>query len=688
MDNEMKTGFRYSLSTIAAIFILTVSIPLATAQGGVQTAQATVTVTEEEKKRDEEFRKGLEEGFKRLVEEEYWKGELEKHQKKKQADLQRRRENARLARLMEYEMFEKIWWYEMQPPRPARPPIHMDYAEAFEEPTPPDPETGTLDEWKRYDQYWQDKYEAILKEQGEKKKNYRAYLDEKLEQAIDKYYPGPMTPEQRAVIRDKFKKAWEQTSGQSWPEEPEGAPSVPDAIGPVSGPVVVTVLVEQGQVDMECTGTGRTDTIVVNLTNKTDKPISTIIPAGTPLTTSSQGYQPYQSGGSQVFLLAPGNTLSKAVRPDVSPHTPDWQSGSGFIRLVALREDPPRPPARPYAPGATVTQEISAYCTDMDLEPAPTDASVKYSLQTGPATPQQELIRELILTADLVEDLHTVCGSVAGPEDFILKPLPPEPGSAGRKRNEPPPQSSLLSFELSGPLEFPGTMEFSLSVEGGTLKSNIASKDGEKGEIVFSDPKGTVEVSVEPTDDPAVLKFNITKLTAYVDSFEALGKSMGDINMVQGSSEKSTGFLDVNTGEVVGTVSVKVWGEKYDEPFPAAGSFTGRFDFPTRKLSLNFSGLSFEPIELKQGLYQRIQPEKFWNAVHLYTIWDETNDTGKKELTDVMTVQLMAQFPEERAEEIAEMMAREVTDMVDEVQEVHEDLKDEGFDFSKLDLIQ
>ncbi len=94
-------------------------------------------------------------------------------------------------------------------------------------------------------------------------------------------------------------------------------------------------------------------------------------------------------------------------------------------------------------------------------------------------------------------------------------------------------------------------------------------------------------------------------------------------------------------------------------------------------------------MKLKEpSLYQTVQPEKFWEAVHLYAIWDETNDTGKKELTEVMTAQLMAQFPEGRAEEIAEMMAREVMDMVDGVQGVHEDLKDEGFDFSKLGLIQ
>ncbi|MEE9487325.1 MAG: hypothetical protein V3W00_01290 [Candidatus Brocadiales bacterium] len=85
------------------------------------------------------------------------------------------------------------------------------------------------------------------------------------------------------------------------------------------------------------------------------------------------------------------------------------------------------------------------------------------------------------------------------------------------------------------------------------------------------------------------------------------------------------------------------------------------------------------------GLYQRIQPEKFWNAVHLYAIWDETSDAGKKELREIMTEQLRTRFSEERAEEPADMVTKEIIEMADEVQDLQEDLKDDGFDFSRLD---
>ncbi|MEE9558613.1 MAG: hypothetical protein V3V94_03920 [Candidatus Brocadiales bacterium] len=53
-----------------------------------------------------------------------------------------------------------------------------------------------------------------------------------------------------------------------------------------------------------------------------------------------------------------------------------------------------------------------------------------------------------------------------------------------------------------------------------------------------------------------------------------------------------------------------------------------------------------------------------------------------------MTEQLKTRFPEERAEEPAGMATKEIIEMADEVQDLQEDLKDEGFDFSKLDLIQ
>jgi len=513
----------------------------------------------------------------------------------------------------------------------------------------------------------------------------------------------PLTPEEERM-RDAWKKAWEKTWGEPWPtwvdgekpaeedktnkgdknewegldeEFPEGeyipfkgedeAPDEaeekkrsenlqqdmeewikehpprqvgPDAIGPVTGPFAVTTLVEEGMADMECTGTGRTDTIVVNLTNKTDEPILAVIPAGTPLVTDSEGYQPYQTGAIPPLFLEPGRTL---------------------------------------------TRECPAWCTDNDLEPAPLEASVTYTLQTGPATPQQEKVRELILLADYMEDLHTFCGSVAEPVDFLQSPLPPDTESAGQKEHEPSPQSTSLSFDLSSPLEFPGPMQFSLSVEDGILKSNISSKDNKKGEVVFTNPQGDVEVSVKPTNNPAVLKFDITKLSASADSFEVTGKSKGDINMVLGSPEKSTGFLNINTGEVNGTISVKASGKKYRDPFPAAGTFTGRFDFPTRKLNLSFNGLSFEPVELKQEIYQQVKPEKFWNAVHLYTIWGETNNVGRKELRTVMTEQLKTEFPEERSEELSQMVTKEIMGRVKEVQKLHKKLKKEEFDFSRLD---
>jgi len=150
-------------------------------------------------------------------------------------------------------------------------------------------------------------------------------------------------------------------------------------------------------------------------------------------------------------------------------------------------------------------------------------------------------------------------------------------------------------------------------------------------------------------------------------------------------STPSTGFLNINTGEVNGTVSVKAWGEKYKDPFPAAGTFTGRFDFPTRKLSMSINGLSFDPVKLESGPYQTSQPEKFWDTVHLYTVWSETNEIGEKELSAVMTEQLKAEFPDEKAEELSQMVTTEIMDRVEEVQTLHNKLKKDEFDFSMLD---
>ncbi len=80
-----------------------------------------------------------------------------------------------------------------------------------------------------------------------------------------------------------------------------------------------------------------------------------------------------------------------------------------------------------------------------------------------------------------------------------------------------------------------------------------------------------------------------------------------------------------------------------------------------------------------------MRPEKFWDAVHLYAIWDETSDAGKKELREIMNEQLRTRFPEDRAEELADMVTKGIIKMADEVQDLQEDLKDDGFDFSSLD---
>jgi hypothetical protein len=90
-------------------------------------------------------------------------------------------------------------------------------------------------------------------------------------------------------------------------------------------------------------------------------------------------------------------------------------------------------------------------------------------------------------------------------------------------------------------------------------------------------------------------------------------------------------------------------------------------------------------VKLESGPYQASQPDKFWNSVHLYSVWSETNNIGEKELRAVMTEQLKAEFPEERAEELSQMVTTEIMDRVEEVQTLHEKLKKEEFDFSMLD---
>jgi hypothetical protein len=554
-------------------------------------------VTEDGMKEDETFRKGLEEGGKSLVEEEYWKDRLEKYrkkvQKKREEDLRKAQERERKQLLLDIEMFLYGWSYG-SPPRPARPPIEMDYKEAFD-----------------------------------------SFTDEPITDGATE--PGDFV---QSPLDDAYKTWTQDEVDQYWQDREEKLEEIPDAIGPVIGPVVVTALVENGLVDMECTGTGRTDAVVVNLTNKTSEPILVVIPAGTPLVTDSDGYQPYQTGVIAPFFLEPRKTL---------------------------------------------TRECPAWCTDNDLEPAPVDGSAKYTLQTGPFTPQQELVREHILVADYMEDLHTLCGDVVEPDDFVQSPQPPTTKSVGQKEPNNIPQSTSLNFNLSSPLEFPGTMQFSLNAEGGILKYNISSKNDKIEEVVFTNPQGKVDVSIMLTENPEVLKFDITKLSAQADSFELSGNSMGDINMELGSTGKSTGFLNINTGEVNGTVSVKAWGNKYEDPFPAAGTFTGSFDFPTRKLSMSINGHSFDPVKLESGPYQTNQPEKFWDSVHLYSVWSETNNIGEKELRAVMTEQLKAEFPEEKAEELSQMVTTEIMDRVEEVQTLHEKLKKDEFDFSMLD---
>lgn len=439
-------------------------------------------------------------------------------------------------------------------------------------------------------------------------------------------------------------------------------------------------LIDEGLLDMEVTGTGTTTSLVFNLTNKTDEHLGMIIPTGTLVTTASEGYQPYQTGCIPPIVLEPGETL---------------------------------------------TREFPAYCTDNELEPAPAEESVKYTPQTDPLTEQQKEITELIITANAVEDLYTTCGSVAEPDDFVSEGLLQKPYAmstiwhptfvrdsvlGGVIREEPydpyyllrwlygfeegwslysVPPFSPLGFMLDGALAFPGTLTFGLEKELPELKFSLSyvEKDKEEtNEMVVAKPRGNVEVSVETTDDPEIVRFNISKLSAYSPSVTFRGVNRGDVMLTPNSPEKNNGTLNINTGEVRGTASLKAFGEEFDEPFPVAVAYNGHLDFATKVLNLEASGISFEPVKLeKEGLYQKMRPEKFWDAVHLYTIWDETNDVGKKELRKVMTEQLKTEFPEGRAEELADMVTTEIMDKVEEVKDLHKELKEEKFDFSRLD---
>ncbi len=417
----------------------------------------------------------------------------------------------------------------------------------------------------------------------------------------------------------------------------------------------VTDLIADGRLDLEVSGTGDTTGLIFDLINRTDEHLCVIIPTGTPLATTFSGCSPYQTGRIPPVVVEPGETL---------------------------------------------VREFPAYSVDRDLAPAPAAASVKYTLQTGPLSEQQELVVELIVVADTMQELHAASGKVIEPEDMVG--LTPATGTGYAPPDWPARDAVLLGwlqlweddvwsydvpgglgFDLSSPLNIPSTVTFVMP-EVQRLKANLSSKDG-NGEAALFNPTGELEVELVPTDDPEIVGFNTVKFKVYAGSTEVLGESGEGFIVTLNSPEESTGLLTMMTGELEGTLSLKAWGEDYDKALIVAAAYTGRFDFPTKKLSLNMNGVSFEPVKLGRGLYQFMRPEKFWGAVHLYAIWDETSDAGKKELRKVMTEQLLAKFPEKRARELANMVTKEIMEMVDEVQDLQKKLEKDGFDFFRLD---
>src|SRR3989338_5428156 len=343
---------------------------------------------------------------------------------------------------------EKTWFYEV--PTPARPPVTMDYKEAFE-----NLRDGLLE------------------------------LDPLRDLEDLDWWLGIPDEKRKERIKDLER-----------PEEPK----VPDAIGPIVGPALASALVDMDIVDMEAGGTGTTTGVVCSMHNNTPQPVLAILPAGTFVAPVSGDTQTYITADNTAFLLGPAGAGSTLVEPYDFMLADARQSDSGALRLVAHGDAPAQtgrqtPPAAPGVPGPTLTRQVTAYCTDINREPAPAEASVKYAIQTGPITPQQELLTELIVAANILEDIHTLGGRVLEPDALLIPPRPPKGSGTGRRKI--PEKSIDLNFKLSGPLRFPGAMEFVLSSEGGTLKTDVASRD-EKGEIVFFNPVGKVDVVVEP----------------------------------------------------------------------------------------------------------------------------------------------------------------------------------------------
>lgn len=681
-------------------------------------------------------------------------------------------------------------------------------------------------------------------------------------------------------------------------------------------------LIERGMLSMEITGTGTTTDLVFKLTNNTDKHAGVIIPTGTLITTEFEGFQPYQTGYVPPIILGPGET---------------------------------------------VTTEVPAFCADNDLDPAPADGSVKYTVQSGPTSPQVEKVTELIVTANALQYLYATCGEVAEPDDFIglmskafvedrtrdfevwNQPLrgyktqtEPKVSAELQERSqikyahndignvtgyteityddhgnivtqtersdirydergnrisyvetsynvkdveqegemrivtltersniqydhrgnalsykeltyniqdeahdktsemqivgqterlnirydhrgnavsyeevsydgrnvvrqersqvqyeyndrgtitgyrevsfenlrriiteiersniqyntqgnvlseekkvyrytlgeEQAPEDTedlskyikeleerlsvagddaqlanidlqnllqeqqqtmqtmsnvskmlhdtamviikrldgSVSFNAAGTPEIPGTTEFNLQRAQELLAMLLT--DEKQGEAVFTDPSCRVRISLKPTDNPEIAKFDIIGLEAQADSFKRMGESIGNVNIALNSPENCTGTLNIKTGEVSGAVSVIADGKKYEDHVPAAVTYTGRYDIPTGKLELDLHGISFEPVKLERGPYQTSQPEKFWDTVHLYSVWGETNKIGREELTELMTEQFSADYQKEKAGKLADMVAGEVMDKVNVVQKTREELKEQEFDFSMLD---